>query len=279
MFDFDTELAKRYGAFASYQSGISPALTEYYGENPAIEMDRLLDLYANTESYVLDVGCGAGHTLCRLASKVKQIWGIDMNADLLQAAQLRIEHLGLTNARVVSANVTEPASLKPLPDATFDLAFSRRGPNLNEHFLRTLSKEAIIVQELVSNFDGYPLREIFGRRHYAPYFHTDQAVLLSNYAELELFPISCKEYFYEEFFRDSEHLEAFLIQNGATLSNWRLPARPYEPLRDRPALDLYIRYNTTSKGIRVLRQRKIFVLRRAVVTYYPVDSASSSSPA
>ena len=111
--------------------------------------------------------------------------------------------------------------------------------------------------------------EVFGRRYYAPYASTDQEVFLSSYAKLGLLPVSCKEYFYEEFFRDSEHLEAFLMQVSVMLSPWLLPQplphAAYDPLRDRAALDLYVRYNTTTKGIRVLRQRKIFVLRRAVI--------------
>lgn len=55
------------------------------------------------------------------------------------------------------------------------------------------------------------------------------------------------------------------------LKNWRLPARPYSAT-DRAALDLYARYHTTPQGIRVLRQRKIFVLRKTVVSYYPIDT-------
>lgn len=51
---------------------------------------------------------------------------------------------------------------------------------------------------------------------------------------------------------------------------------PLDPVRDGPALDLYVRYHATPKGIRVLRQRKVFVLRRAKVTYYPVDAMLSS---
>ena len=90
MFDFDSELAKRYGAFASYRSDAFPSLIEYYGENPSAEIDRLLDQYATSESDVLDIGCGAGQTLCRLAPCVKQIWGIDSNEELLSATRLRI---------------------------------------------------------------------------------------------------------------------------------------------------------------------------------------------
>jgi hypothetical protein len=46
MFEFDVELAKRYGIFASYQSDAAPSQVEYYGEIPAAEVDRLMDLYA-----------------------------------------------------------------------------------------------------------------------------------------------------------------------------------------------------------------------------------------
>src|SRR5713101_8095466 len=209
MFDFDSELARRYGGFASYQSDASPSSVEYYGENPSVEVDRLLDHYTTSESCILDIGCGAGHTLCRLASKAREAWGLDLHEEFLQAARLRAERLGLTNVRIIQGNSTDPETLKDLPDLTFDLALSRRGPNLSDHLIRTLRTQAFVVQELVSNFDGYPLGEIFGRKPYAPYFYTDQETLLSKYAELDLFPVSCKEYFYEEFYRDREHLEAY----------------------------------------------------------------------
>lgn len=267
MFDFDRELATRYGVFASYQSDAAPSSIEYYGENPAVEIDRLLDHYATPESCVLDIGCGAGHTLCRLAPRVRQIWGVDSNEELLHATRLRIECLGITNATVLFGRSYDPEAMKSLPDSTFDLAFSRRGPRFSESLLRTLSDKAIFVQELVSNFDGYPLGEIFGRRHYVPSSHMDQEVLLNGYMKMGLAPVSCKEYFYEEFFRDGEHLAAFLTQIPM-LRPWLLPEpqEAFDPLRDRAALDLYVRYNTTSQGIRILRQRKIFVLRRAVAS-------------
>ena len=159
--------------------------------------------------------------------------------------------------------------MRGLPDTTFDLVYSRRGPRFSESLLHTLKQETIFVQEVVSNFDGYPLGEIFGRRHSVPSSYADQEVLLSGYTKHGLVPVSSKEYFYEEFFRDGEHLAAFLTQVKPMLSPWLLPQpqfqEAFDPLRDRAALDLYVSYNTTSRGIRVLRQRKIFVLRRAMV--------------
>jgi hypothetical protein len=159
-----------------------------------------------------------------------------------------------------------------LPGNYFDVAFTERGPNMNHLLTGKLEENAFFVQELVGNFNCYPLQEIFGRRHYQAYAFTDQQVVLSQYAELDLFPVSVKAYFYESFFCDITHLEAYLKQSTANLSNWRIGAKPYDAEHDRAALALYARYNTTPKGIRLLHQRKIFVLRRAPVTYYPVDA-------
>ncbi|QBD76262.1 class I SAM-dependent methyltransferase [Ktedonosporobacter rubrisoli] len=266
MFDFDIEPARRYGAFASYESAASPASIEYFGENPATEMDRLLISYTTPASYVLDIGCGAGHALCWLAPRVSHIWGIDANEELLKTARLRAERLAPANTTLIYGGCENPDVLQHIPEASINVAFSRRGPRLNASLLRSLRKEAIFIQEIVSNLDGYPLGEIFGRRNYSLPSASEQEVLLKAYTDLGFFPISCKEYFYEEFFRDADHLAAFLSQIGVMLCPWllphALPDKPYDPANDQEALALYIRYNTTPRGVRLLRQRKILVLRR-----------------
>jgi hypothetical protein len=90
--------------------------------------------------------------------------------------------------------------------------------------------------------------------------------------EVDLFPVSFKEYFYEAFYRDIEHLEADLEKSLWSLYNWRVgDPRPYEASRDRKALELFAQYNPTSRGIRILEHRMIFVLRRANLSFYPVD--------
>lgn len=258
----DEELSQRYGAYASYESDASPALIEYYGENPADELSRLLDIYSRTDTRLLDIGCGAGQMLCETAGRVAEAWGVDMNPELLDAARYRAGIYCLHNIYLVNGNVSFASEVERLPDAYFDLAYSQRGPNLNNLLTAKLQEGAFFIQELISNFDGYPLQEIFGRKYHTPYPSGDQQALLSQYAELNLHPVSLKDYFYEEFFRDADHLEAY-VRQSALLSNWRHNPRPYEPERDRPALELYAHYNTTPKGVRLLRQRKIFVLRKA----------------
>jgi hypothetical protein len=42
-----------------------------------------------------------------------------------------------------------------------------------------------------------------------------------------------------------------------------------EEQRDRAALELYVRYNTTPKGIRIVNHRQIYLFRRTTVQYTP----------
>ncbi len=270
----DQELARDYGSYASYPTGVDPALLETYGDGPAEEMDRLLDRYARADSHVLDLGCGAGFTLCRLAPKVAAIWGFDQEEQLLDAARLRAENLGLTNTKFVLGNAALAADADQLPDDTFDLVFSRRGPNVN-HFIPKLKADAFVIQELVWGYLG--LLESFGRKSFLGDLGQNPRWLIEEYSWLNLFPVSAKDYYYDAFFRDIDHLAAYLSQK-TSLYAWPMPPMPYDETRDRPALELYARYNTTPKGIRVIHVRKVYLFRRTPVQYAPADPRVKPEP-
>ena len=268
----DAELARRAGAYLRYATEEGPALVEHHGQPPAELVDRLLDLYARPDGCFLDVGCGAGHTLCRLAPRVREAWGIDMSETPLEATRLRAEAVGLTNVTVVHGNTVERADADRLPDGRFALALSRRGPNFNEHLVRKLEPGAYVVQELVGGADCADLRELLGRRAVSLYHETGHDGTIRGYARLGLFPITSTEFFFEDIFRDVDHLEAYLKQTPANVSDWRFGPKPYVPERDRSALELYAGYHGTPKGIRLLRHRWVFSLRRVEPPRYPVDS-------
>jgi SAM-dependent methyltransferase len=271
----DQQLAERFGRYASFPTPTDP-IPDYYGENPASEINRLLDVYASPTTHFLDVGCGAGQTIARMAPKVADVWGFDMVPDLLDGARQRVKSLGLANVTLVGGKVAQLEDIEKLPDNTFDLALSQRGPDFNPSLVSKLKKDAIVIQERVGNFSFYPLGIVFGRQTFAPYHFNTQEVTLHKYADMDLFPVSVKEYFYDSFYRDLDHLEADLKRIPAMLYNWRVgELRPYLPERDRTALELYAKYNTTSRGIRLLEHRVIFVFRRTVVSYYPVDGLRS----
>lgn len=266
----DHELAQRYGAYAGFATDADPIATDTHGDAPADEMDRLLDVFATTDAQILDLGCGAGQTLCRLAPKVNMIWGVDLEEPLLQGAQRRIAEQNIANATLILGDTTDAATVAKLPDNTFNFAFSRRGPFLTSALMTKLTPNAHFLVELAQ--DALGLKELFGRKPFSPrdaFAGADFAV--SHHAGLGWLPVSVKDYYFEQYFRDAAHLEAFLITIPACFSNWWMERKPYDPEQDRDAFNVYVRYNTTPTGIRLTQRRKIYLFRRAQNDYYPVD--------
>jgi hypothetical protein len=198
---------------------------------------------------------------------VAAIWGFDLDAKLLDAARQRVASLGLANVTLVPGNVAVPDDVAPLPDGTFDIVLSRRGPNVNASLMPKLKPEAYVIQELFQDSPG--LLEVFGRKSFLSAVGDNPHWLVDEYSWLELFPVSVKAYYYESYFRDADHLAAYLSQKTA-LYSWPMPPLPYDAERDRAALELYGRYNTTPKGVRVVNHRKVYLFRRAAVHYVPV---------
>ena len=263
----DQSLAQRYGSYASYPHENDPIFIKDHGDGPADEVDRLLDRLANPESQVLDLGCGVGFTLCSLAPRVRAIWGFDMEPELLEAARLRAVQSKIDNATFVQGNVALANDIAKLPDDTFDVVLSRRGPDLNQDLMPKLRSDAIVIQELYQA--PLSLLEIFGRKTFLRDIWNNPHNKVARYQRLNLFPVSIKEYFAESFFQDADHLIAYLSRPNAFLS-WPMPAIPYDEARDRQALELYIRYNTTPDGIRMINHRKVYLFRRMVVLQAPV---------
>ena len=263
--ELDRKLAERFGSYASFTAPVDPVVVDTHGDGPTEEVDRLLDIFMKPESHVLDLGCGAGFTLCRLAPSVAGIWGLEQDEDLLTAARLRVASLSLTNASVLRGDVTVPADVAQLPDGWFDLVLSRRGPNVNS-VMSKLKPNAYVVQELFQDCLG--LLEMFGRKSFFADVGDNPRWLVEEYSWVGLFPVSVKEYYYESFFRDADHLAAYLSQRTILLS-WPMPAIPYDEKRDRMALDLYVQYNSTPRGIRLMNHRQVCLFRRTPVQYAP----------
>lgn len=265
MNDLDLVLAEKYGSYASYTTQTDPMI-DTFGDSPAAEVDRLLDIFAQPQNTMLDLGCGAGFTLCRLAPKLKSVYGFEQEAELLEATRLRVEEHAVANVTLVAGNVAEANNVAQLPDNTFDIILSRRGPNVNEFLIPKLKSNGVVIQELAQ--DSLGLKEIFGRTPFLPQVGNDPHWLIYSYRWLGLLPVSVKDYFYEEYFRDCQQLIKYL-QKEMMLSNWRMPKAPFEKVLDEDALNLYVKYNSTPKGIRIISHRKVYLFRKANVQEYP----------
>jgi len=261
----DDQLAEA-GAYLSYPTRHDPLQEEFHGPDPAKAIDEVLFSYATAQSCVLDWGCGAGFTLCRLARKAREVWGFDENARCIEAASLRAECEGLENVRLVHGGAGDAQAIAQLPDSTFHLGLSRRGPNLLSSMLGKLKENAIWIQEIPRSMAG--VNELLGRdkRLFLPHARGDESWIIDFYAGIGFAAVSVHTWFYEQYFRDVDHLAGYL--NSASYLDYR----KYDPARDREALDLYAQYNMTDQGIRVARSRQLAVYRRLGDWPLPADN-------
>lgn len=86
-------------------------------------LDALGFAGVTTRSDVLDVATGPGTLALRAAPLVRRVVGVDFSARMLEELERRARRAGLTNVEVVRAD----AQALPLPDASFDAAFSLFG--------------------------------------------------------------------------------------------------------------------------------------------------------
>jgi SAM-dependent methyltransferase len=96
----------------------------YELENRAVDRDGVIDaamaeIHGSAGATVLDVGCGSGFHLPRLAQTAARVFGIEPHEPLLRLARRRTA--GLPNVQVLSGQ----AQRVPLPDASIDVAQAR----------------------------------------------------------------------------------------------------------------------------------------------------------
>ena len=102
--------------FVGILSGVLPAI--HMGGEAAT--DQLLDMLLLTEkSTVLDVGCGAGATACRIVERSgAHVTGVDLSPVMIDKAQARARRAGVSGQ--TSFRTGDVLAL-PFPDGAFDV--------------------------------------------------------------------------------------------------------------------------------------------------------------
>ncbi len=134
---------------------------------------------------VVDLGCGTGETLARLAPAVRRVIGVDQEASMLDAARARLA--GHDRVELIEADLTA----LPLPDATADAAVCV----LVFHHLpdparalaearRVLKPGGVLVLVDMVAHDRAAYRQTMGHRHLG--FAPDAVAALADSAGLTL---------------------------------------------------------------------------------------------
>jgi SAM-dependent methyltransferase len=74
-----------------------------------------------SDMVVLEVACGAAHQAEAIAERVRQVVGVDLTPEMLEAGRTRLENGGVRNVLLQEGN----ASSLPFVDDSFDLVYSR----------------------------------------------------------------------------------------------------------------------------------------------------------
>lgn len=93
-------------------------------ERPAREQEERTDLLianlpVDQSSVIADVGAGTGYFAFRLAGRVKQIYAVDIQQEMLDIMDQRSQESGLTNVVTVKGSETDPG----LAEDSVDLIF------------------------------------------------------------------------------------------------------------------------------------------------------------
>ncbi|HEY6958786.1 MAG TPA: methyltransferase domain-containing protein [Candidatus Limnocylindria bacterium] len=86
------------------------------------DLDTIVEWAApQSDDVALDLGCGVGHTLRRIAPRVRSAVGADATAGMLEGARTVLARANITNALLV----VTPAETLPFLDGSFDVVTCR----------------------------------------------------------------------------------------------------------------------------------------------------------
>ena len=114
---------------------------------------------------VLDIGCGNGATLLENSHRFGWGLGIDNDPDHIELAEDALRQKGCTNVEFRLLDF--PKDVRELNPASFDFAFTERGPIGYDSFgiqaaLRVLKDDGILFCEMIGDLHHQEVAEVFG---------------------------------------------------------------------------------------------------------------------
>ncbi len=113
---------------------------------------------------VIDIGCGRGEFTLSVARVASRVLGIDFSENAISRA---LENSKAARAGNVEFKLADARKI-PVPDESFDLAFSRRGPAMESllsitETYRVLRRYGLLIQQEGGERDKLNWMQVFGR--------------------------------------------------------------------------------------------------------------------
>lgn len=244
---FYNKVARKFGDYSSKASFERVFET---GDPEAIFKEKLIEL-GSRDKTALDVGCADGRFTLSMTPHFKQITAIDISDGMLEAAKHKQTEAGITNVEFI----IQDANHTTLSDQSFDVVYSRRGPNPYTEAARILKPEGTYMEIEVGEQDTQSIQELFGRGQGFGNWDKRKLPILVQDLEENGFTIKfAEEYLYNEYYKSYADLDLFL--QGVPIF------KDFDSEKDKEKLEEYVKKYQTERGIPLRRHRIVIVAQK-----------------
>ncbi|MBV7327448.1 class I SAM-dependent methyltransferase [Chloroflexi bacterium TSY] len=233
---------KQHTKFGHYGGDRLVSSRHFPEEDPEQRFEEIVVQLGASERTLLDIGSGSGGFTLSLAPHYGQIIGIEPS-NLIQTAMERQQDAGIDNVDFQRQDGFQTS----FADASFDVIFSRRGPNPRPEVDRLLKTGGHFVHIGIGYEDTRDLKDLFGRGQMFNKRGSSLNWQRTNLGERGYHIHLLKDYIYDEYYATFDDLDAFLF---------RVPIfEEYGSDEDRALLKQYADTHTTPEGIWLGRHR------------------------
>ncbi len=249
--NFYDKIAKKFGGYGYGNGKKAVYVSEYpQGEPEKIFKEKLLEI-SSKNKFALDIGCADGKFTLTIAPNFKKIIGIDnskINLDIALSKQIDSSNQNVEY-------LLEDASHTSFEDSFFDVAYCRRGPSFYKEYSRIIKSNGYYLEIGIGEEDTIELKKIFGRgQGYGKWGSSTLDKNLSELQKLGFEIVFADNFHYFEYYPSYKEIE-FFLQTVPIFED-------FDPQKDKPLLQKFVKEFTTDKGIQLSRHRLVMVLKK-----------------
>lgn len=218
--------------------------------------DLQAEILANVHSYdnLLDVGCGTAAKLIPIAEAVRNVVGLEPNADMRSRAIERIAEAALANVLIVEGNGEE----LPFSDNSFDVATYMMAPVVASEAHRVLKPGGVAILEELGEQDKNVIKACFtpdesGKRGLlADLQPNKQAVTYqTEFEDAEFSQVAVRSGFWSTLLTP-EGLDLLLTQTPTI--------RNFDPIKDQESVQRAKERCLTTEGFIKITQHRLLII-------------------
>lgn len=205
---------------------------------------------------LLDIGCGTASKIIPFCDKLRFIVGLEINKELLLAANKNIQTKFLNNLLLVHGT----SDSLPFADNQFDIITVMLAPLNVLEIYRVLKPGGLVIAEKISDQDKKEIKQLFGKDggSWRGYLYTGDTTCPQK-ASIEA---SFKNAFSEVSIKNGFWKTYYTLENLVKLLEETPTIRNFNKFLDKPILDKIVETYMTKKGICVVQNRLLIIAKK-----------------